>query len=602
MAQYTVRLYFETGFNSINIPDGPAMLNGNEATIPPATEFSYLDFPSLDINQERFLPMVRIRASWDVIKNADYCRIGNWYYIVSDIRMTSGDVAELSLIPDFITSAGGVSQLQILDGVTDRVHITDDSFGLYGEEDPYLAPAYDMDVSIDSNTGSFRTGDSYTFIESTVDLVTTGRYMDGTLEQDAIVATGYDTEDVEYHVTYPTVKYIPGQVATGYAVRVGGTNIPLPSTRGQILYYMNPSDSDYELLTNGIAVVRSLGIDQCLSGCFEIPSGMINAPSVAPQGLRVMNLLGTGVKRESSLPFVFGSARNNRIFYGSWTPFTLISASGASVQVKAEEVYASGASHPSVITVADPRREGKPYFRFDPLNGNTVAGNQNDLFRNCVSGLNWRSVPMVFTDKKGWYQEALHYTESMFRSSMNMQQARSAKDLGEFTGVASAIGSNAGVGPIGAAGAAFNYANTSMGRELAYLHYLENTRLERAYEEAEFNINTTVNVPEIRFPMNPDLAGDMMGNGYIVFRPVYKPQDITRLDKVLTAFGYKYTKVLEPTDFTNRRDFNYVRASISVGNLPRWWANGIAAQLSGGVRVWHKRPNPAYYTQNPVAV
>lgn len=602
MAQYTVRLYFQTGFNAVNIPDGPDMLNGNELVVPPVTEFSYLDFPSLDLNQERFLPSVRIRASWDVIKNADYCRIGTWFYFITDIRMTSGDTAELSLMPDFLTSAGGVTQLQILDGVTERVHVTNDAYALYGEEDPYLAPAYDMDVSVDTSTGSFRTGDSYTFLESTVDLITAGRYMDGSLEQQGIVCTGYDTEQVEYHVTYPVVKYIPGQVATGYAVNVGGTNIGLPSTRGQVLYYMNTSDSDYSKLADGIAIVRSLGIEQCLSGCFEIPSGMINAPSVAPQGLRVMNLLGTGVKRASSLPFVFGTARNNRIFYGSWTPFTLISASGDSVKVKAEEVYSAGASAPSVITVADPRREGKPYFRFDPLNGNSVSGSTNDLFRNCVSGLNWRSVPMVFTDKSGNYQDRLHYAESMFKSSMNMQQAKSARDVGALTGVTNTIASNAGAGPAGAAGAAFQYANSSMGRELSYLHYLENTRLERAYEEAQFNIDTYVTVPDIQFPMKPDLAGDMMGNGYIVFRPVYKAADITRLDKILTAFGYKHTKVLEQSDFTNRRDFNYVRASVSIGNLPRWWANGIAAQLAGGVRVWHKRPDPAYYTQNPVAV
>ena len=74
-----------------------------------------------------------------------------------------------------------------------------------------------------------------------------------------------------------------------------------------------------------------------------------------------------------------------------------------------------------------------------------------------------------------------------------------------------------------------------------------------------------------------------------------------RIDKLLTMYGYKKTKALEATDFSNRQYFNYVEAAVSVGNLPRWWADGISAQLANGVRIWHVKPNSSYYANNPVA-
>jgi hypothetical protein len=62
-------------------------------------------------------------------------------------------------------------------------------------------------------------------------------------------------------------------------------------------------------------------------------------------------------------------------------------------------------------------------------------------------------------------------------------------------------------------------------------------------------------------------------------------------------YGYRYTKFLEASDFNNRSKFNYVKASgITVTGLPRWFSDGIANQLNGGVRVWHTHPNTSSYS------
>ena len=62
-------------------------------------------------------------------------------------------------------------------------------------------------------------------------------------------------------------------------------------------------------------------------------------------------------------------------------------------------------------------------------------------------------------------------------------------------------------------------------------------------------------------------------------------------------YGYRYTKFVEASDFSTRAKFNYVQASgVSVTGLPKWFADGVAEQLMGGVRVWHVLPDVSAYT------
>ena len=65
MSTYNCLLWSNSGFNSINIPDSPTLLMG----------MTHATLPVLDLNQERFLSSVRVRASWDTVKNADYCKV-----------------------------------------------------------------------------------------------------------------------------------------------------------------------------------------------------------------------------------------------------------------------------------------------------------------------------------------------------------------------------------------------------------------------------------------------------------------------------------------------------------------------------------------------
>ena len=579
MAAYNCTLFLNTGFNTINIPDSPALVNG----------MSSISVPALDINQERFLPSVRVRATWTQVKDADYCKVGDFYYTINSITMTSQDVAEISLTPDYITSAGGPAALEILDGLTNRVHVSDDSFGLYGGNDPYMNPAYDMDID---SYQVIIAASSTTFVETTLSLDSLGF----NFENNSLQAyTAYDQNDEtgEKHVVVPVAAYL--QASTSYSAQIGGASQALRNVKKQGLYTLTDSDTGH--VGKGMNVARSLGIENAISGQFEIPNTMFTMTQVGDFVTTI-----TGVTQDTGilgLPFVYGSANNNRVWYGSQSAYTLVSAAGNTLSAKPEEIYSAGATVPTVRRIVDPRRTGKPYYRFMPLNGNSGT---YDFFRGAVAGNPWDSVPMVLTEKSGGLLDRANYAASVAR--------RDLADVYEETGynwnkgvnlVGSAfkntVAGLSGQGNMGIGGGIAGIGNF----ELGHMAYQETSAQERAIEKAQFQIQQNVNVPDVKFPYTPDLMNEVLHNGFMVFRNKYKAQDIARIDKILTAFGYKYVKVLEASDFSNRQKFNYVEGSITVGNLPKWWADGISSQITGGVRVWHIKPTHTAYSSNPIA-
>ena len=583
MAAYNCTLFLNTGFNTINIPDSPTLVNG----------MTSISVPALDINQERFLPYVRVRATWDQIKNADYCKVGDFYYTINSINMTSQDVAEISLTPDFITSAGGPAALEILDGLTNRVHVSNDAFGLYGADDPYMSPAYDMDID---SYQVIIAANSTTFVETTLSLDSMGFNFENNSMQ---AYTAYDQNDEtgEKSVVVPVAAYLAA--STTYNAEIGGGTQALRNVKKQGLFSLVDSDATH--VGQGMNVARSLGIENAISGQFEIPNTMFTATQV---GAFVSSITGltqdTGIM---GLPFIYGSANNNRVWYGSQSSYTLVSAAGNTLTAKPEEIYSAGATVPTVRRIVDPRRTGKPYYRFMPLNGN--SGNY-DFFRGCVAGNQWDSVPLVLTEKSGGLLDRANYAASLARRDLADTYEEVGYDIGKVANIANMAGQSLGGmltgGPAKAIGGALGGIAGAAALEMQHMQYQDTQALERQIEKSQFQISQNVNVPDVKFPMSPDLMNEVLHNGFMVFRNKYKPQDIARIDKILTAFGYKHTKVLEASDFTNRQKFNYVSGSITVGgNLPRWWCNGISAQIAGGVRVWHIKPTHTAYSSNPIA-
>ena len=135
---YTIKLFKSSGFSKENIPDSPELLNPLE----------YLEIPSLNLIQDRFLSEITLRVEYENIKNCSYAQVGNTYYYITNILSTSKDICKIFLAMDCLTTAGGIINLEFLDGITERHHTgQEEKFGKYTEDDPLLSCVEPLKIS-----------------------------------------------------------------------------------------------------------------------------------------------------------------------------------------------------------------------------------------------------------------------------------------------------------------------------------------------------------------------------------------------------------------------------------------------------------------------
>lgn len=565
---YSVTVYKNTGFNAGNIPDSPALLEQCE---------KITGLPTLEILQDSGLDSISIATSLSQVEGADYVRVGSWYYIVSGMpRMTSPGVCLLSLIPDFVTSAGGAGNIAYTDGVTERVHVSSgqDDYGRYSEPDPLTAPAEPLQLS--THLVGISSGTDRTFIESTVDLYAGATQTEGVTYEDP--ASGETC----------TVPYMP-TVGTSTSHKYGGSH-------GTATYDANNSD-----VKTGAKRARGLGVESGIVAQYSVPGTFIDGTTAPDQNTGFIPQMN-GAEGEigiSALPFVQGTVRNRRCLYGEYTKYGILTMGGNRADFKAEDIYTGGASTPSVKYKADIKSDGCPYWRFSSFLGDS---SDSGFWRNCLAGAQWEQVPLVFSDKSGSVLNRQQYdTEREIAGAQRRREI--ASDI--YSGIMN-VGSSAlsGYDNAGVAGAVVGGVKAAGESGFSmYNHYKQyhETGLMGALELGQ----SQVVAPELTFPFNSNIMRDALTNTCIVYRYYYSSSDLARIDKLLTMYGYRYTKPLESSDFTNRTKFNYVKTQGGIGStrnsngrLPKWWNDGISAQLSNGVRVWHVLPDISAYSSN----
>lgn len=608
---YTCRLYLNSGFNSINIPDSPALLN----------TVNYIDVPSLQILQSRDLRYVDVKvSSYESIKNADYCRVDDWYYFIDGIQMLNMDTARITIIADYLTSAGGPSAVHILDGITVRVHAGSDNYGEWVEEDPYMTPARPMELeTVNTNAGSINT----IVIKSTLDL-------------DAMGAPGRAHEGIEYTdatsgegcVVPSTIQNQAGS-ETAYELQNGSSpNLSLTGEASTKLFKADDSN-----IKRALKEINDLGTNGAVTAQVVIPFRYVTPLIASGSTATIEKMTGCNIVQAlTNLPFEYSNAvKNKRVLYGSDTPYGIIATGGARCEFAPYQIYEPGETAPHLRIIADPRTDGKPYFRFLRLHGDdSILG----FFNSAVEGMQWKQVPLVYEGAQGAALAQLTFNQNERKRSFEYDVATN-KAINPGTAIKNSIASGFSylgswandtanqwaAGNIfqnlpGVGGSKYNDASAGIWRDFtawmtdfshqqtdAYSDGLATRRylLDRETERQQLMINTRVYSPTVQFPFSADLFRDLFNNSCIVYRYKYSAFDLARIDKILTMYGYRITKNLESTDFTNRTKFNYVEAGVSVGKLPRWQADGIAAQLSAGVRIWHVLPDKTHYTNNPIA-
>lgn len=552
MAVYTIKGYFNTGFNSVNIPDSPAVL----ATASQKT------FASNWLLQNKDLTAIRLNATWEEVQNIDYVSIGNSYYYVKGITMLTEVCAELSLVLDGLTTAGGVNAVGITSGWCKRSHTGTDTLFANNIPEPWQ-PSEPLEiVGLKKHVES--TGDGVTLVCSTVDLKEIGNVAQEYIDKDNAI-----------------VCYVP-KVPPALSSSKSAMDLPVYGTKYQTI--PNTMLFRADNFKAEISHVRELGVDSCLTGSYVLPTEW-GLALVAGNGGLHQNVCGKLYSQSCGGAISYGSVNNKKCF-SQYNEFSIVAmATGDKITSEAHDIYDGGAT-PTVIMFSDPSPEkGKPYAQFK-----NFLGSQQLPFQNCVQGGTWLNQPLAFSGTSGSLIAQTQFT--------NRQEfAQTKDDISKATSTAGTILGMIGSALTGDIKGALSGVATGVQNDMNY----EYAKYQRQMERAEFETAQTINAPDVKFPRSGSIQA-FVGNGFVTYQTRLSAKDLARFDRFLTMFGYAQSKALETSDFTNRRYFNYVQADgVNVsGNVGLRVRENIVEQLSGGVRIWHTLPNASYYSSNPI--
>lgn len=595
-----VRLYQNTGFDIINAPAVPSLLDS----------FTYVDIPAINALQITRLSSVCIKATEDQVTNADYCRISdgthNAYYAVTDYHMEKPDTCTLSIVMDNMLTAGGVTgtNWDVLDGITERHHIAknNDMIFAYTEDDPLLIPSKPLELLFKPCIDNTPSSNDKIVIEAAIDLpglatgTPTSVAYTTTGGEDCIVPELPDLTDTSTATMY-TDPSDTSQEAS----------IPAPATA--YYDYRNPN------VKKGLARARSLGIESgAIISQYILPnscgtidlgsyvSGLIDKLSGTIKTVIAMN--------NNDYKYQYATVNNNRIFAGAFNKYGLISvASGNSVEFNPEDIYMVNDLSPNVVEITDPRPKGCPYFRFE-----YYKHNKNNFFLNCIKGLNWQNAPLLYTDKSGSEIDTIRFQTDQAIKDQNAvvngvqtflgRDANGNNSLGFASGVVHGLAENGLALQLGMISTGSQLlGNKPMFDDATYagispVYDVARMRANAANQELqEFNISQNIVAPQIMFPRSEGLR-DALGNGCYAYRYYLNPLDVTKFDKILTMFGYRITEPLTKDMFNIRSKFNYIKAKgVSIGgSLPKWLREGMAQELAIGKRFWKVAPDKTIYT------
>lgn len=570
---YDVVGYFNTGFNAVNVPASPGILE---------SVGTRREFQAVDILQDDGLSSVSVRASWDEIADVDYMKIGSIYYAVTGSPvMTSADVAAVPLLADYLTTAGGAGSLTYTDGIVKRMTVSNDSWGAYPEHDEYMAPADPLQMDVGAYVGDDAGGACYIFIESTIDLVSLSEQFD-TAGNFTGVGITFTDEASDTSVTVPYTGGDPGTTSFSF----GPYAWESPATK---LY-----DGTNEKINRGLDALRCIGATSAIISQVAIPKSRVTAKIDSDGG--VTDVTAVVSMESSGLATAYSGSSLSKIDYSDFCSYGMVTAGGSKMEATPLQVSATG-NTPEITILTDPRPTGKSYFKYSDLPGSTY----HSYFLNAVDGAEWASVPLVWREPEGSYQTKTNF-------SLAARSAESANNFAKsnaYIGLAQTAVQT--VGNIGAALAADNAgAIVTQGISAiagGALQMVQQARSE-SQRQAQYNmarerelqayaVSQTVVTPDVQCPFNASLLRDFFGNGAFCYRLRYSSADVARIHNILRRFGYKTTCILQARAFADAGDgYAYVQADGAnvADNIPRRWKSGIADQLSGGVRVWYQHP------------
>lgn len=552
---YNIRCYYNTGFDAENRPSSAAVLQTAD----------YRDFPSNYLRQNQDIATTRLQSTWDNIKNADYVKIDDMYYLITGISMLSDNTAEIGLQIDPLISIGGVNGIDDLGGWTERAHIARANDTLFANtlSEPW-APSQPLQLDPLEDIGQDTTGTRYDIVQSTVKL-------------DEITHTAQ-----EY-----TAQTAGGDPYTAISV----PNIPQATSRCNFRIYGEwdksydyPFSSFYHAQNDnvraGMQDVRSLGIDTAIITAYQLPTTFapaISNPESSSTIQTVTNLTSTRTPSNAML-YRYGSyAPKNQKVYALYNIYNIMSScSGDRAEWKAEDIY-SGGDKPEFLEYADCSPAGKPFIQ-----PSYFHGERTKMYQECVKGEEWLRVPLSFASPSGSRVSASDFSRAMTRAEYDVVE----------TGI------NTGANVLG------DLLSANLGGALKStvggIEKMNSMAFDLQNKAAEYQTKQKIVAPEVKFAQDYGAQG-YVGNTFFLWRTRLSENDMERADNFFTAYGYAQDKKLTKTDLTNRSKFNFVKArgAIVISSAPLRLRQQLESLLNNGVRLWHQLPNSAALINNP---
>ena len=599
---YSIKLFYNTGFNPSNVPDSPALINSAGSGV----------FESMPLTYNRGIGNIRVKVdSFNAIKNVDYAAIGDWYYFVTAINMLSPTVAELTLITDYIGTVG-ISNITVLGGWTTRRHYTaeEDTFGANTLAEPWT-PLEPPVMEFESNI--FDIGKSYrSIVICAVDL-----------ENISTTADEYINPTSNNSVVVPSCPEMTSNW-TEFVI-LNDTNYAgeLPNTRAYV--------GNSQFVQGHLSKIRALGLENLILYSYNIPT-VLSTPTYSATAWAIDTLTGLTKLAQSQYNATYATVENKKAIalYNNVT-LTNIS-SGASQDYPITDVTTDG-QQISFSCWADLLPTGSTYAR--PTYYRTDS---NNVWFGAVKGAGWQNNQIQYSGTSGYavthHRILLQQSQALENFQRNTAYAQANYNrqvfyapITQVSGVVTGYAGNFGAStnPVAEGSSEMVTTPTFGGSELGSASsrvavagatvaglgavanvYQTNDQLiadrQQAIEAsgAEFAQSVIRNTQQINddwlniqiaFPYSANLQ-IYYGNDFQLTATHLSDTDVQRFDLFLHQFGYATSEKFAATHLNNRTHFNFIKVDNAYIKTGYGTAidSVIASILANGVRIWHTIP------------
>lgn len=575
---YNVRLFYNTGFNQKNIPDSPTLLDSA----------TFTDVEGVYLNQNNDISQITINGEWNGCRNIDYVRVGDTpdpvFYFVTNVSMQADNVVTLSLMLDPITTIN-ITQMEFIDGWCSRRIIPQSQQSIANYQENIIgenwSPTNEFIFETDLPLHFYSPPKN--FVLSTVDLLQTQKIAD---EYKTDMASG-STQSVIIPKLMSTNDFTNFFLST-QDNKIGGITSGAFKYPNSALY-----DFDKPKVKEGIANVRSLGVESAILGSYQIPANWITVSYDSANPEIVSTITGSSTTYISTLNYEYASNVENKKVFALYNNYTVTGVtSGDSMAYQFSQIFDNTTS-PQFLKFADPTPNGMPYCR--PVK---YYGKNNGLM-GIVKGSNWLNNQLAFVNQSGALinQRNLAMGARQHFSVVQAQnENRLASDVNNIGTSALGMGSNiASTGSptdilplIGGISSGISTLNNT----LMYYNMSNAQNLNYAQQIGQAIVNQNLYAPDIMYPYQTSLQS-YLPNDFMIGRYRLTEEDVRRFDNYLHRYGEAVDEPFKKEFMFKKQNYDYIQTSniLLKTNMGVRYNQLAEDVFNNGVRIWHTLPS-----------